>query len=350
MLTLSGFAKQYLYGARLFGGVDAEFRDGETVAVYGGEGSGKTSFLKTICGAERAEGEVLLDGERIERRTDKVIMVFDDGAVFRTRTVFDNLAYPLKLRGMERAEIASRVVAAAEETGIGGCLNVRAGRLTPAERRRMSLARLIVRPARLCLIDEPTAGLSREDAREVFRDFFSIVRRLRAEGTTVIFSTSSREETEIADRIVVLVSGEVKQIASLQDIAKAPESVWAAQAVDEHYNVAKAVLCDENGVLKLVFGENDEIEAECLRGRIAEEYIGKEVLAGWFPDAAAEGGATAPAAYVLHRANGFVMCAEEGFAEFSVRRKESVSLRPDVARVTLFDRTNEFSIMRESGV
>ena len=114
MLSLDGFAVQYLYGARLFGGVDAEFGDGEIVAVYGGEGSGKTSFLKALCGAERAEGSVLLDGEPVVPKTDKIVMVFDDGAVFGTKSVYDNLAYPLKIRGFDRTEIAARVPAAAE--------------------------------------------------------------------------------------------------------------------------------------------------------------------------------------------------------------------------------------------
>ena len=216
MLTLAGFSKQYLYGASLFGGVDATFRDGEIVALTGGAGSGKTSFLKAVAGASDAEGRVLLDGQKIERKTDKVIMVFDDGAVFGMKTVFDNLAYPLKLRGVPAAEAAAAVVAAAEEMGIGACLNMRARRLDAADRRRMSLARLLVRPARLCLVDEPTKGLEKEDAEEVFRDFASAARRLAAGGATVIYSTSSREEAMAAsDRIGVLVRGELKQLGSI---------------------------------------------------------------------------------------------------------------------------------------
>lgn len=189
MLTLAGFAKPYLYGARLFGGVDAEFRDGEIVAVYGRGGSGKTSFLKAICGATDAEGGVLLDGKPIARKTDKVIMVFDDGAVFGGKTVYDNLAYPLRIRNVPKADIAAAVIAAAEETGIAACLDMRARKLNAADLRRMSLARLLVRPARLCLVDEPTKDLSREDAEEVFRDFVSVARKLAAAGATVLFST-----------------------------------------------------------------------------------------------------------------------------------------------------------------
>lgn len=350
MLTLAGFAKPYLYGARLFGGVDAEFRDGEIVAVYGRGGSGKTSFLKAICGATDAEGGVLLDGEPIARKTDKVIMVFDDGAVFGGKTVYDNLAYPLRIRNVPKADIAAAVIAAAEETGIAACLDMRARKLNAADLRRMSLARLLVRPVRLCLVDEPTKDLSREDAEEVFRDFVSAARKLAAGGTTVLFSTSSREESlAFGGRITVLAGGEVKQIGTAADIRRAPESIWAAELVEPRYNVAKAVLTDENGALKLVFGEDDAIEAEALRDRVAPSYIGEEVLAGWFPEDAAkgEGARRAPGAYAAGDGFGRILMTEDGIAERT--EGESVSLRPDIARVTLFDRTNECSVMTSAG-
>lgn len=353
MLTLEAFAKQYLYGARLFGGIDAEFADGEIVAVLGGEGSGKTSFLKSLCGAEKAEGRVLLDGETIARKTDKVMMVFDDGAVFGHKTVYDNLAYPLGLRGVDKVEIASRVIAAAERMGIGACLNMRARTLSSAEKRRMSLARLLVRDVRLCLIDEPAAGLTREDAESLFCDLHPVLRSLADKGTTVIYATSSREEAfAAADRVVVLVGGEVRQIGSREDILSAPRSIWAAQALDKDYNVAKCVLSDENGRITLVFGENDTVDAECLRDGIEESYFGKEVLAGWYPEGAAKDGA---AARITERAVlcvgdrfGYVLHSENGFAERCDARRDTVHIRPDAAAVTLFERTSEFSIMKNT--
>ena len=354
MLTLAGFSKQYLYGASLFGGVDATFRDGEIVALTGGAGSGKTSFLKAVAGASDAEGRVLLDGQKIERKTDKVIMVFDDGAVFGMKTVFDNLAYPLKLRGVPAAEAAAAVVAAAEEMGIGACLNMRARRLDAADRRRMSLARLLVRPARLCLVDEPTKGLEKEDAEEVFRDFASAARRLAAGGATVIYSTSSREEAMAAsDRIGVLVRGELKQLGSVAEMRKSPESVWAAEFVEPCYNVAKATLSCENGHMKLVFGENDEMCADALKGRVAAGYIGREVLVGWFPEDTAKEEPDcermARTAYAVGDKFGFVLRTEDGFSQRSDAKGERVCIRPDIERATLFDSTNEFSIMLPEG-
>ena len=348
MLTLEGFAKQYLYGARLFGGVDAEFRDGEVVSVYGGEGSGKTSFLKALCGAEKAEGRVLLDGVPVERKTDRVIMVFEDGAVFPFKSVYDNLAYPLVIRGMDKTEIASRVIAAAEEMGIGGCLSLRARALSPAEKRRMSLARLVVRDARLCLVDEPSAGLSREDAESVFADFLPLVRRLAGGGTTVIYSTSDRgEAVAAADRMAVLAHGELKQLAPPSVIRRAPASIWAAQALDAHYNFVKCVLTEQNGRLNLVFGEDDVLDAEFLRGRSAAGYMGKEVLAGWFPEDAGEGKAL-PVAYTVGERDGVLLCTEEGVTERAPEARREARVRPDIRKTVLFDAANEFSIMSDN--
>lgn len=351
MLSLDGFAVQYLYGARLFGGVDAEFGDGEIVAVYGGEGSGKTSFLKALCGAERAEGSVLLDGEPVVPKTDKIVMVFDDGAVFGTKSVYDNLAYPLKIRGFDRAEIAARVTAAAEETGISACLNMRARTLTPADRRRMSLARLLVRKARLYLVDEPAKGLTREDAESVFGDFMSAARRLAKDGATVIYSTSDRAEALAAGgRIAVLVDGEVKQIGTYADIRRAPESIWAAQAIDPCYNFLPCILEEQDGVPLLVFGEGDAVRADALRGRTAPGYMHREVYAGWYPGDADRSGKTAPTDCVSCDVSGYILRSADGIYERCGERRERVFVRPGTAKVTLFDRANECSIMTDGEV
>ncbi len=350
MLKLVGFAKQYLYGARLFGGVSAEFASGETVAVFGGEGSGKSSFLKALGGAEAHEGEVLLDGEPLRLGADGVVMVFEDGAVFPFRTVYDNLAYPLRLRGVGKVEIASRVIAAAERMSIGACLNLRARNLNAEDRRRMSLARLLVRDVRLALVDEPTKGLMRESAESVMRDFCEAVRELRSKGATVLYSTSHRDEMFAAcDRVVVLAHGEVKQIASPAEILRAPESVWAAQAVDEDYNVRKCTLTDKNGRLSLVYDDGTEQDAECLRHRAAESYIGKEVLAGWYPDCADGRSPTGACVLAVGSRRGFTLISEDGIKELSPVRRGEVRLLPSVDCVTLYDNTNECSIMIPDG-
>lgn len=354
MLRFVGVTKQYLYGARLFGALDLTVADGEIIAVYGDEGAGKTSFLKTAAGAEECEGEVLLDGKKVGGRTDDVIMVFEDGAVFKWRTAFDNLAYPLKLRGTDKVEIASRVLAAAEKTGIGGvCLDLRARSLSAAERRRMSLARLFLRDAKLLVIDEPTAGLSRKEAESLWSDVAPLLKEKAAQGVTVIYSTSSREEAlSICDRLVVLHNGEVKQIASVPEILRDPENVWAAQAVDGNYNYEKCLLFDENGALNIVFRNGKRISAEVFRGKIAEGYVGKEVLCGWYPTKSATAcgsareGFSERVVYSVADRYGRTLTTKSGLRTRSDADAETADAYPCEDGFALFDATNENSITK----
>lgn len=349
MLELIGVTKQYLYGARLFGALDARFGDGEIIAVYGGEGSGKTSLLKTVAGAEEYEGRILLDGEPVKLKSDDTVMVFSDGAVFGWRTVFDNLAYPLKIRKMDKVEIASKVIRAAEKAGIGACLNFRARSLSAAERRRMSLARLFVRDARLVLADEIAAGLNREDAAAVWEDFAPLLQELAAGGATVMYATSDRAEAlGISDRIIVLQGGEVKQIGSAEEIRRTPRSVWAAQALDARYNVLKCRLAEENGGLSLVFSDGTRLGAENMRGHVAESYIGKDVLCGWYPSDCEGGGKgifSGNAATVRRDVRGWLLGTEEGLYALTDEKKEHISVLPRADGITLFDAANEYSVM-----
>lgn len=355
MLTLKGVTKQYLYGARLFGALDLTVADGEIVAVYGGEGSGKTSFLKTVAGVEDSEGEILVCGESTKVKTDNVVMVFDDGCVFGFRSVFDNLAFPLKIRRVDKVEIASRVIRAAEKTGIGGCLRLRARSLSAEEQRRMSLARIFVRDAPLVLIDEPTKGLSKEEASAVWADLAPLLKERAAAGASVIFSTTDRMEAmSISDRVMVLQTGEVKQVASWEEIAARPSNVWAAQAIDVHYNVVKCVLYLKNGVLTLKFGDGKEIFVEGTDGKPLENYIGKEVLCGWFPSfsATAKGIPARKAfsektVFCERTARGTEAHTESGLYTLCPFGCDEVDAYPcDGEGVTLFDATNENSIMR----
>ena len=306
MLEFVGVTKQFLYGARLFGALDLKIADGEIVAVYGGEGSGKTSFLKTAAGVEECEGKVLLDGETVFVRTDKVIMVFDDGAVFKWKTVFDNLAFPLKLRKYDKVDIASRVLSAAEKMGIGGvCLRLRARSLNDVEKCRMALARLFVRDAKLLVIDDVTFGLERADAEALWAELAPLLKEKAKEGAIVLYSTSSREEAASIRR------------------------------------------------LTLSFGENRTIDAEGLRGRIADGYKDKEVLCGWFPKnvGSAENSFhrdafTEKVTFVSADKYGFELTTESGLYARSSERLSEVDAYPEEGEFVLFDSANENSIVK----
>lgn len=351
MLELNGVTKQYLYGARLFGALDLTVEDGETLVVLGGEKSGKTTFLKTVAGIEKCEGEILLDGMPIKTKTNDVIMLFDDGAVFKNKTVFDNLAYPLSIRKMDKKEIANRVISAAEMLGIGACLTMRARKLTPLEKRKMSVCRLFLRDAKLLLIDDLTAGLPAKEARELFEDVLRLVRTARNNSTVIIATSEPSEAIAVGGRILVLTDGEVKQIGTAKELWAEPQTIWSAQAVDRDYNFIKCTLSDENGTLNLVFGNEGaryELDVTELKSRILPAYIGREVLVGFHPSDVSDGGMTEKVVGAKGTERGFVLETESGVKIASTENKSIVSYSPSVSSITLYDAATENSIMRKA--
>ena len=305
MLKLEGVVKQYSYGKRLFGAVDMTVNDGEILSILGLQGAGKTTLLKTIAGIEEYEGKITLDGKGIKGRTDDVIMVFDDGALFPAKTVFDNLAYPLKIRGFHKVEIAEKVMKVADDFGLFATLKTRVKNLTLAEKRKVSLARLLMREARLILIDDFLKDLPLRDADNLFDEVSKICFDLsRNNGTTVIFATETpRYAFGFGDRTMVLVDGSIMQVGTYQDMYSAPTTVWSAQAVDECYNTIKGTLTYENERLTFtstplnsVFTLDDEgkvvwedkelyrvitLDVTHLKDNIVDDYIGKDVILGW---------------------------------------------------------------------
>ncbi|MEG2273830.1 MAG: ATP-binding cassette domain-containing protein, partial [Clostridia bacterium] len=288
MIEFVGVTKQYLYGARVLGAVDMKIEDGEIIAVVGGEQSGKTSFLKVLTGVTDCEGQVLFDGNPVKTKTDDVIMQFDDLALFKHKTVYNNLAYPLKLRKFDTAEIDCRVRRVADMLGITACLFSQAGKISLLDQKRMALARLFIRDARLLVLDNPTFGLTRDDAAALWADLAPLLLDVSKKGVTVVYSTSNiGEAISISDRIVALHAGEVKQIGAYAKIYSTPSSGFAADCVDSAYNLQKAVLSHENGVLTLCFdknGKQTKLNASCFENKILNSYIGKTVLVGCHAD------------------------------------------------------------------
>lgn len=357
MLELVGAAVKYPYGARLFGAVDAVFGDGKIVSVTGGEGSGKTSFLKMLVGAAETEGSVLLDGVPAGSDRNAAVMVFDDGALFPYRTASYNIGYPLRIRKVARAERDRTVAAAAEVMDVTACLPFAVRKLDAEEKRRISLARLFVREAKLIVIDEPTAGLSRADAERLWAHLAPLLVRKAESGCTVVYSTSDAfEATSVSDEIIVLHDGEVRQRGTLEELLSHPADVWSAQSVEPRYNVATAVLSDENGVMKVDFGDGCVLDVSALRGRIAEEYVGREVYAGWFPRRTGE---PLPAlsgdrsfeekvTFAAKTLQGAVLTTEGGFTVCADALSDRADVRPSAEELTLFEKKGERSIMREA--
>ncbi|MDE7372471.1 MAG: ATP-binding cassette domain-containing protein, partial [Clostridia bacterium] len=350
----------YLYGARVLGSVDMTVEDGEIVALLGDGGSGKTTLLKVAAGVTECEGEVLISGNPIAKRPDDVLMVFDDLAVFRNRSFYYNLAYPLKLRGVDKNEIDRRVKACAERMGITACLYEKASKMPLIDAKRLAIARLFLREYKALFIDDITSGLDRDEAEELWSEVVPIILEKAKEGVSVIYATHSADEAvSIADRIAVLHYGELKQIGTAKDIYENPSNIWAAQALDKYYHFERARLERRDGKLKIVLGVKtpvssgeDEnatketvLDGSVFEGRIASGYEGETVFIGWHGDDFAEVGERMESvSYAVRDGDAYILHTSRGICVKKNNKAEEVCTLPNIERAFLFDFTNENSI------
>lgn len=286
MIELKNVAKQYLYGERVLGSVNMKFQDGEIIALLGKVAAGKTTLLKVIAGVTDCEGEVLYDGEPLEKKPDDVIMVFDDLALFEHRSCYYNLAYPLKIRGVDKKEIDRRVKECAEKLDIMPMLYDRVKAIPLICKKRLAIARLFLRDCRVVLIDDITRGLKRDEAYELWNQIAPMLSDLAKDGKTVIYATTSRQEAiSISDKIAVMLCGKIKQFGSYEQIRKNPSNMWAAEALDSNYYAFEQVTPHrEDGKLMLTFRGGYKMDISHLEGRLIENYIGKQVYVGWNSD------------------------------------------------------------------
>lgn len=285
MLELVGVSKQYLYGARVLGSLDMKIDDGSILALLGDELSGKTTFLKVVASVTDCEGKVLFDGEPLDKKPDDVIMVFDDLAMFGNRSCYYNLAYPLIIRGYDKDKIKQIVNECAQKTGVVAILRDKAKNTSLIDRKRLAIARLFSRPAKVILVDDITRGLDKDEAKELWSEVAPVLQNMAKEGKIVIFATRDKDEAlSVADKIAVMHYGEVKQVGTYEQILANPSNVWAAQAFDNDYRFEKAHLDKKDGNLVATTLDGYDIDLSHIDGKIAPGYIGKDIFVGWESD------------------------------------------------------------------
>ncbi|MGH8903586.1 MAG: ABC transporter ATP-binding protein [Egibacteraceae bacterium] len=217
-------------------GVDLAPRDGEFVAILGPSGCGKTTLLRMVAGFEppdggtiRMGGRLVSDGDRgivvpPERR--RIGMVFQTYAVWPHMTAADNVAYPLRLRRVNRAERRRRVAEILDLVGLAGLERRLPNQLSGGQQQRVALARALVAEPDLLLLDEPLSNLDAKLRERMRRD----LRRIQHEVgvTTVLVTHDQAEAMELADRIVVLRDGRVEQAGAPEALYRAPANAFVA--------------------------------------------------------------------------------------------------------------------------
>jgi putative spermidine/putrescine transport system ATP-binding protein len=234
--------------------VSLDIRAGEFVTLLGASGSGKTTLLRIIAGfADADEGSLLVDGQELRsvpvHRRD-IGMVFQNYALFPHLNVEQNIAYPLRMRGVSVAERRRRVTEALEAVHLPSFARRRITELSGGQQQRVALARAIVSRPRLLLMDEPLGALDR-NLRDALQ--LEISRLSRELGLTVVNVTHDQEEAlTMSDRIALLDKGRLVQFASPDDLYHRPVDDTAAAFVGESNLFRGAVLGD--GTLDLADG------------------------------------------------------------------------------------------------
>lgn len=211
-------------------GLDLEVRDGELLVLVGPSGCGKSTALRLIAGLDAPDGgRVVIDGRDVTAAAPQdrdVAMVFQGYALYPHLSARDNIAFPLRMRGVGRAERERRVGEVAAMLGLGALLDRRPGELSGGERQRVAMGRAIVRRPRVFLFDEPLANLDAALRAELRVELSALVRRL---GTTSIYVTHDQAEAmTMGDRICVMRGGRLQQLAAPRAVYEAPSNLFVA--------------------------------------------------------------------------------------------------------------------------
>ena len=221
--------------------VSLEIAEGEFLTILGESGSGKTTLLRIIAGFESAtSGELWMGGERLDQQPPyrrRVNTVFQHYALFPHLTVEQNVAYGLRVAKRPETEIKERVSAALEKVQMSAHAPKKPSKISGGQQQRVALARALVNRPRLLLLDEPLSALDANLRRQMQVELKSLQREV---GIAFVFVTHDQEEAMVmSDRIALLRSGELEQVASPREIYSRPATAYAAQFIG-HTNLLKA--------------------------------------------------------------------------------------------------------------
>jgi sn-glycerol 3-phosphate transport system ATP-binding protein len=228
-VDLRGVRKSY-DGVEVVHGVDCEIADGEFIVILGPSGCGKSTLLRMIAGLEAiTAGEIAIGGRvvnALEPKDRDIAMVFQNYALYPHMSVYDNMSYGLRIRGMPKAEIEARVQKAAKILELGNFLQRKPRQLSGGQRQRVAMGRAIVREPAVFLFDEPLSNL---DAKLRVQMRIEIKRLHQDIGTTSVYVTHDQVEAmTLGNRLIVMNAGRAEQIGSPLDVYETPATTFVA--------------------------------------------------------------------------------------------------------------------------
>ncbi|MCL2034444.1 MAG: sn-glycerol-3-phosphate ABC transporter ATP-binding protein UgpC [Oscillospiraceae bacterium] len=289
-LSLRNMYKRYPGGVTAVTDFCLEIADKEFIILVGPSGCGKSTTLRMIAGLEEiSEGELYIGDALVNDVAPKdrdIAMVFQNYALYPHMTVFDNMAFGLKLRKTPKDEIKRRVDEAAQILDITHLLDRKPKALSGGQRQRVALGRAIVREPKVFLLDEPLSNLDAKLRAQMRTELAKLHHRL---GTTFIYVTHDQVEAmTMGDRIVVMKDGFIQQVDSPANLYANPCNTFVAGFMGSpQMNFIEAKVIKTGDTYSVEFGEEGKkilVELPDSKIEAAKSYVGKEVVMGIRPE------------------------------------------------------------------
>jgi multiple sugar transport system ATP-binding protein len=281
-------SKIYPDGTRAVSDMSLDIEDGEFMVLVGPSGCGKTTALRMVAGLEDISEGVLKIGERVVNNVPPkdrdIAMVFQSYALYPHLSVYDNIAFSLKLQGEKKGEISRRVKEAAHVLGLEAFLDRKPRALSGGQRQRVAMGRAIVRNPQAFLMDEPLSNL---DAKLRVQMRAEISRLQTDLGTTTIYVTHDQVEAmTMGDRIAVMRKGELQQVGPPQELYDRPVNLFVGGFIGSPaMNMLEGQLARSNGGLAVDVGGQQLTLDEALGSRPAlRGFEGRKVIVGIRPE------------------------------------------------------------------
>jgi multiple sugar transport system ATP-binding protein len=282
-------SKVYPDGTRAVSGLSLEIEDGELMVLVGPSGCGKTTALRMVAGLENISEGVIRIGERVVNhvppRNRDIAMVFQSYALYPHLTVYQNIAFGLKVKKVPKEEIDKRVKDAARTLGLENFLDRKPRALSGGQRQRVAMGRAIVRHPQAFLMDEPLSNLDAKLRVQVRAEISKLQHDLDV--TTIYVTHDQVEAMTMGDRVAVMRKGELQQVAPPEELYDHPVNLFVGGFIGSPaMNVLEARLERQNGDLRVVSGDQTlTLDAHTLEARPRlSEYQGREVVVGIRPE------------------------------------------------------------------